>query len=311
MELDRDGIRAVTGSKDTHAFVWDLAAQQIIADLSDHYRVVNGVSFSPGGDLVVTASGDNDNFGRMFLLPDGLLVRAFAGHTLGLTSIQFSPDGSQVITGGLDNSARLWDIATGQQIRSLKGHTFSVDDVDYSPDGKQIVTASWDKTAKIWNAAAGTEHLTLTGHQSRLYAARFGPDGKTIMTASDDKTARLWDAQTGQTMRTFAGHGHWVQSVDYSPDGTRVLTGSIDGAARIWNISDLVEPYVPTPTPDPLAQLRTQADFNGDGRIGATDLFEFAAGWRRFEEKHDLDQDDFVDALDLLLFMRVWGDNTQ
>ncbi|MBR5849225.1 MAG: TIR domain-containing protein, partial [Bacteroidaceae bacterium] len=70
----------------------------------------------------------------------------FKGHTNGVTSAVFSPDGKYIVSASYDNTIRLWDVSTGDSIRTFKGHTSGVNSVVFSPDGKYIVSASYDKT---------------------------------------------------------------------------------------------------------------------------------------------------------------------
>ena len=45
------------------------------------------------------------------------------GHTGGVTSVAFSPDGKRLASAGGDETVKVWDAATGQEILTLKGHT--------------------------------------------------------------------------------------------------------------------------------------------------------------------------------------------
>ena len=54
-------------------------------------------------------------------------LHTFAGHTLGVDNVAFSPDGSQVLTGSNDKTAILWDAAAGLKFRTFVGHTSAVE----------------------------------------------------------------------------------------------------------------------------------------------------------------------------------------
>ena len=69
-------------------------------------------------------------------------ARGAAGAFLAVYSVAFSPDGKQVLTGGLDYTARLWDAQSGKELRTFTGHANRVSSVAFSPDGKQVLTGS-------------------------------------------------------------------------------------------------------------------------------------------------------------------------
>ena len=108
------------------------------------------------------------------------------GHTNGVNSASFSPDGSRIVTGSVDKTAKVWDAKSGAELLTLKGHTSGVISASFSADGSRIVTGSYDKTAKVWDAKSGAELLTLQGHTGGVYSASFSADGSRIVTGSYD-----------------------------------------------------------------------------------------------------------------------------
>jgi WD40 repeat protein len=74
----------------------------------------------------------------------------FVGHTKGVHSAVFSPDGSQILTlSREDNTAKLWN-TEGEMLADFVGHTDMINSAVFSPDGSWIITASDDQIAKIW-----------------------------------------------------------------------------------------------------------------------------------------------------------------
>lgn len=167
----------------------------------------------------------------------GILIPS--NHTSGVQSVQFSPDGSKILTSG-DETAKIWDAQTGKLLMDFKGHSFWVTSAAFSPDGKKIVTASSDATAKVWDVRTGALLQELKGHTGKLHSAEFSPDGKKIVTASEDETAKVWDAENGNLIQELKGHKSSVLYAVFSPNGRRILTGSLwaDGIIKVWNAYD-------------------------------------------------------------------------
>jgi len=161
-------------------------------------------------------------------------LRTLHGHSGGVRSVAFSPDGQRIVTGSLDGTAKAWDAASGKELVTFKGHRGGINSVAIAPDGQRIATGSKDTTVKVWNSTSGKELLTLKGHHAMVNSVVFAPDGQRIATASLDGTAKVWDAASGNELLTLKGHTDEVMSVAFSPDGRRIATGSEDHTARVW-----------------------------------------------------------------------------
>jgi len=79
------------------------------------------------------------------------VIRTFEGHTSGVTSVAFSPDGKLLASGSYDGTIKLWEVATGSLVRTLYGHTWVVNSVAFSPDGRLLASSSADATIKLWD----------------------------------------------------------------------------------------------------------------------------------------------------------------
>ncbi len=158
-----------------------------------------------------------------------------SGHTDGVRSAAFSPDGKRVVTRSSDGTARIWHAETGDPLNVLLGHTGEVRSAAFSPDGTRVVTGSLDRTARVWDAETRVEIAILEGHTDSVRSAAFSPDGDRVVTGSLDGTARIWDAATGDRPVILRGHTGEVRSAAFSPDGQWVVTGSSDRTARVWD----------------------------------------------------------------------------
>lgn len=172
------------------------------------------------------------NLSRAVELTSPLLT--LKGHSVGINSVKFNPDGTLLVTGAQDETARIWEVSSEKEILLLD-HDAPVNSVDFSPDGSLVATASGDKTVRIWDTKTGKELRVLRGHKGIPIAVNFSPDGKYILSVADDRTGRIWEVATGKEVLVLQGHEGSVFSGRYSPDGLRIVTASIDGTARIWD----------------------------------------------------------------------------
>src|ERR1700722_19664095 len=84
------------------------------------------------------------------------ILHVLTGHSDAVTSVSFSPDGKQVVSGSYDSTICIWDIETGDMVSGpFRGHDGWVMSVSFSPDGKRVVSGSYDKTIRIWDVEMG------------------------------------------------------------------------------------------------------------------------------------------------------------
>jgi hypothetical protein len=164
-----------------------------------------------------------------------LQILALDGRAPSMTSVvDFSPDGSQFLTGDGDGSAKIRDVATGHLALTLRSKDVQLYGGVYSADGQRVVTISSDNIPRIWELATGRQTLALEGHTDQTWSAQFSADGRRVITTSWDRTARIWDSMTGKELLVLP-HRDKVFDAHYSPDGARVITSSRDNVAYIWD----------------------------------------------------------------------------
>ena len=139
------------------------------------------------GKRVVSASWDESI--RIWDAETGKELNVLEGHTDGVNSASFSPDGKKIVSASYDRTIRIWDAETGKEQKVVYAHDI-VCSASFSPDGKHIISVSADSTASIWDAETGMELRKFDGSYT---SATFSSDGKKIAFGSTDGTILIWD----------------------------------------------------------------------------------------------------------------------
>jgi WD40 repeat protein len=208
-----------------------------------------GVFMSPNGRYLV--SGSQDRFkGRDTLdaamsikLWDsvtGRLMHILKGHAKPITSLAFSYDGSELLTGSEDKSIKVWDALKGRQITTIRVAD-PVTSVAFSPDSKQIVVAGID--AFYLYDSTGEPFPTFRFSIKNVKTAIFSPTGRYLLADTGEchpypPVLTVWDTATRKLLLTLNGfYRKW------SPDDHLLVirkceeNGAYSGE-ELWDVED-------------------------------------------------------------------------
>ncbi|KAJ6532351.1 WD40-repeat-containing domain protein [Mycena capillaripes] len=180
------------------------------------------------------------------------MLKVFHGHTDGVLSVAWSPDGMRIVSGSKDKTVRIWDSETGNVVVGpIEGHTTDVTTVLFSPDAQRIVSGesiyssihdpsqsgTKPKAGKlrIWDAKTGALVANPLVHFS-ISAVVCSPDGKWLASGASHSRVQLCDLKTGAISGLFKGHTGWVSSVAFSFNAKRLASGSGDRTVRVWDV---------------------------------------------------------------------------
>jgi WD40 repeat protein len=174
-----------------------------------HGREVVEVAFSPCGQRIATAGGENEV----------MLWSAFTGeHELRLAmpwlkctsaiAVAFSPNASQIATGSDDERICVWDARNGELLCTiLNAHVGGVESLCFSPDGLHLASIGGDGRGKIWDARSGAPVRSLEDKRMDDSACvKYAPGGRSIAAGSTAGSVSVWDVETGE--ETLCLHGH-------------------------------------------------------------------------------------------------------
>ncbi|MFY9345916.1 MAG: protein kinase [Planctomycetota bacterium] len=202
-------------------------------------------AFSPDGKVLATAPASIGPV-RVFDPQTMETIALLSGHTGGLRSIVFSPDGTLLVSTSGDQSARVWDLTTKPPSCRVLQHPLQVDRAVFSPDQRLLATVCLDRMIRVFTTAEGA--LVETFGTSKLLSngvAFF--DNHTVAGVESDGSVCYWDVNSTATT-VLRGHRAPVEFLALVPDLGIVVSSGVEGfrgqrdGLKFWDLDsgDLV-----------------------------------------------------------------------
>ena len=151
-------------------------------------------------------------------------------------SVDFSPDGSKVASGGTDRFARIFETERGKELQSLEGHTGHVLGVSWQRNGRVLASVGADKAVKIWDLTNGEQKKSFSGFSKEVTSVHFLGIGTQLLLSGGDNVVKIVKEDGGE-VRKLPQTASYMHSSDVTPDGKLAVAGGFDGVLRVWDVN--------------------------------------------------------------------------
>ena len=231
-----DGQRIATATEDGLVRIWNATTGTEVQSLRHGRRARNAVFSSDGRTLASGGQVAGRHEVAVWDLATGEKSLVLPHGNSYITQIEFSPDGSRLLTVGSEG-ARVWDMGKGQEISGLQ--VPDVKSATFDPHGSRLAMVQ-GANVLVLDAATGRRLFPpLRPDNFGISTLAFASGGSALVIATAGGLARVWDSDTGKPMTPplALGRGAHVQHAGVSPDGRFLATGGSNGSARIWDVA--------------------------------------------------------------------------
>ncbi len=222
-----------------------LAWQPLPAGINPIYSV----AVSPDGQYVACGRANQifvyhvqsgqlvDRLTDPHLVEAGLYKNAGVAHRDIVQSLEFSPDGRTLASGGY-RVVKLWRRPENPVAAEPIVLDNAATRTAISGDGRMFATVDDRGHVRLVTLGENRQSLELVGHQGTPVGLQFSDDGKTLITASADGSLRIWNTADGR-LRARIDTPAPISAMTLAAGSTQVVVAGGDAKLRAFAIPTL------------------------------------------------------------------------
>ncbi|KAJ8144842.1 hypothetical protein OY671_002078 [Metschnikowia pulcherrima] len=252
-----DDDRLLATASNGELKVWNVRTRHVLRTFQLQGGYALCCRFLPGGTLVVVGF-KNGSLELYDLASSTMIDRVENAHEIAgkdepgaaVWSMDVTPDGKKLVTGGNDKSVKFWDFQVVQEpvagtsavVSTLKlAHTQTLQLSDevlcvrLSADSKYLAISLLNNNVQVVFFDTLKLYLTLYGHKLPVLSIDISHDSKLLITSSADKNIKIWGLDFGDCHKSLFGHSDSVMAVRFLPDSHNFFSAGKDAMVKYWD----------------------------------------------------------------------------
>ncbi|GEQ69540.1 hypothetical protein JCM33374_g3212 [Metschnikowia sp. JCM 33374] len=257
-----DDDRLLATASNGELKIWNIRTRNVVRTFVLEGGYALCCRFLPGGTLVVVGfkNGDLELYDlasstmidRIEHAHENTAAAAASKDDNGsaIWSMDITPDGKKLVTGGNDKCVKFWDFqlvqetvaGTDAEVSTLKlAHTQTLQLSDevlcvrVSGDSKYLAISLLNNNVQVVFFDTLKLYLTLYGHKLPVLSIDMSSDSKLIITSSADKNIKIWGLDFGDCHKSIFGHQDSIMNVRFLPDSHNFFSAAKDGMVKYWD----------------------------------------------------------------------------
>nr|XP_020455227.1 apoptotic protease-activating factor 1 isoform X1 [Monopterus albus] len=155
-----------------------------------------------------------------------------SGHLSWVQRVQFSPDGSQLLSCSDDQTVRLWETKRVHTSKAI--HLKRDSDVLFNDEDIIVSAADNCNRLQVRNGRTGSVLFQSEEKSSRIRCTCMCRQPSVVALGQEDGTVQVLEVPSGKLLATLLGHTKTVLHCQFSHNGQILITSSEDTTIRLW-----------------------------------------------------------------------------
>lgn len=259
MDISPEDNKLLATASNGELKIWNTRTYNVIRTFTLEGGYALCCKFLPGGALIAVGfkNGDLELYD---LATSSLVDKVEKAHSLvggmsdddsaAIWSLDITPDGKTLVTGGNDKCVKFWNFKVEQdvipgtnttvsQLKFVHTQTLDLNEdvlcVKISPDAKYLAISLLNNNVQVVFLDTLKLFLTLYGHKLPVLSIDISSDSKLLITSSADKNIKIWGLDFGDCHKSLFAHQDSIMNVKFIGDSHNFFSSGKDGLIKYWD----------------------------------------------------------------------------